>query len=422
MMVGSFRSTDGLAIRAMGVGSGCWLTDELGDPRWLARQDQPHRFRPEQGSRHLLQVWADQQRHFTLGENVFLKIDSWRNFDHSQPIFGQLDDAAFGDVEDLLASLAAHLAGERDLRYFRDEFCDRAIGADPEPAMLDLDVLLASGEVAGKNDLGRTRDDVIEAAHTGGDVRARRQRGSVDIPRRRNLQKRQHRHVEPAALQQRELVDALQQRLRVKCAPKREPGRREAAHRALLDDPRDVVGVAFLEQHPRDGGGDSKAEVDDGIDLQLGSGPTCYHLFETELDGLDVIEVATYFSGQGGVVEGLRGLHLIGVDNDGVDEDPGYVDILSRKLGFGESLDLGDDDAAFVVCGVSLVECPEGAALFLVREVAVRVGGSGSDDRDVNVNRRVEEVVVAVDLHQLDEVVSDGVHLGALEPWVRVRA
>src|SRR5215203_529221 len=163
-MVGSFRSTDGLAIRAMGVGSGCWLTDELGDSRWLGRQDQPHRFRPEQGSRHLLQVWADQQRHFGLGENVFLKIDSWRNFDHSQPIFGQLDDAAFGDVEDLLASLAAHLAGERNLRYFRDEFCDRAIGADPELAMLDLDVLLASGEVAGKNDLGRTRDDVIEAA------------------------------------------------------------------------------------------------------------------------------------------------------------------------------------------------------------------------------------------------------------------
>src|SRR5829696_8723402 len=113
-MVGSFRSTDGLAIRAMGVGSGCWLTDELGDSRWLGRQDQPHRFRPEQGSRHLLQVWADQQRHFGLGENVFLKIDSWRNFDHSQPIFGQLDDAAFGDVEDLLASLAAHLAGERN--------------------------------------------------------------------------------------------------------------------------------------------------------------------------------------------------------------------------------------------------------------------------------------------------------------------
>src|SRR5215218_3217030 len=289
MMVGSFRSAGRLAIRGMGIGYGGWLADQLGDPRWLARQDQAHRFRPEQGSRHQLQVWADRQRHFGLGEDVFLKIDSWGDLDHSQPIFGQLDDATFGDVEDLLASLAAHRTGERNLRYLRDEFCDRAIGADPEPAMLDLDVLLASGEVAGKNDLGRTRDDVIEAAHAGRDVRAGRQRGSVDIPRRRNLQKRQHRHVEPAALQQRELVDALQQRLRVQCGPKREPGRREAADRALLDDPRDVVGVAFLEQHPRDGGGDSKAEIDDGIDLQLGRGPTCYDLFEPELDGRYVI-------------------------------------------------------------------------------------------------------------------------------------
>src|SRR5215208_6867425 len=95
MMVGSFRSAGWLAIRAMGIGYGGWLTDQLGDPRWLAGQDQAHRFRPEEGSRHQLQVWADQQRHFGLGEDVFLKIDSWGDLDHSQPIFGQLDDATF---------------------------------------------------------------------------------------------------------------------------------------------------------------------------------------------------------------------------------------------------------------------------------------------------------------------------------------
>jgi len=34
----------------------------------------------------------------------------------------------------------------------------------------------------------------------------------------------------------------------------------------------------------------------------------------------------------------------------------------------------------------------------------------------------VKQVVVAVDLHQLDEVVGDRVHLGAFQTWVGVRA
>src|SRR5215218_5793473 len=110
------------------------------------------------------------------------------------------------------------------------------------------------------------------------------------------------------------------------------------------------------------------------------------------------------------------------VDHDGVDENSGDVDGLSGQLGVGQSFDLGDHNAAFVVSGVRLVECPEGAALLLVGEVAVGVGCSGSDDRNVYVHRRVEQVVIAVDLHQLHEVVGGGVHFGAFMPRVGVGA
>ena len=72
--------------------------------------------------------------------------------------------------------------------------------------------------------------------------------------------------------------------------------------------------------------------------------------------------------------------------------------------------------------GVGLVECPKGAALLLIREVSVGVGCCGSNDRHVDVDRRVEQVVAAVDLHQLDEVVGDGVHFGAFVPRVGVCA
>jgi hypothetical protein len=97
------------------------------------------------------------------------------------------------------------------------------------------------------------------------------------------------------------------------------------------------------------------------------------------------------------------------------------MDVLSGHLSIRQPLDLSDHDAALIVRGVGLVQRPEGAALLLVGEVSVGVGCRSSDDRDVDVDRRVEQVVVAIDLHQLHEVVSDGVHFGAFVPRVGVR-
>ena len=91
-------------------------------------------------------------------------------------------------------------------------------------AVLDPDVLLAGGEVAGVHDLGRAGDDVVEPADAGGDVRSGRQVGDVDVAGRGHLEERQHRDVETAALQQGELVDALHQGLRIERAAERETG------------------------------------------------------------------------------------------------------------------------------------------------------------------------------------------------------
>ena len=69
-----------------------------------------------------------------------------------------------------------------------------------------------------------------------------------------------------------------------------------------------------------------------------------------------------------------------------------------------------------------MVQCPERAALLLVGKVSVGVSGGGSDDCHVDVDRRVEEELAAVDLHELDEVRGNGVHLGTLQPRIRVSA
>ena len=208
----------------------------------------------------------------------------------------------------------------------------------------------------------------------------------------------------------------------VQGAAEGEPGRGKPADGALFDHPGDVLGVALLQQHPRYGSGDPEAEVDDGVDLDLGRGPASDHLLQTELDRFDVVEIAMLLTGERRVVERLGGLHLVRGDHDRVDQDTGNVDGLGGQLGLRQPFHLSDDDAAVVVRGVRLIQGAEGAALLLVRQVAVRIGGGGPDDRDVDLDRRIEQVVGAADLHQLDEVVGDGVHLRAGDPRVGVRA
>jgi hypothetical protein len=180
--------------------------------------------------------------------------------------------------------------------------------------------------------------------------------------------------------------------------------------------------MALLQEHTRDGRGDSEAQVDNGVDLQFGRGPAGDHLLQAELDRFDVVEVAMHLPGQGRVVDGLGGLHLVGGDDDGVDQDPGDMYGLGRQLNLREPFDLSDDDAVIVVGGVGLVEGTQRAALLLVGEVAVQVGSRGADDRNIDLDRRIEQVVVAADLHQLDEVVGNGVHLRPLQPRIGVRA
>ena len=93
---------------------------------------------------------------------------------------------------------------------------------------------------------------------------------------------------------------------------------------------------------------------------------------------------AENLAGDRRIVERLRGLHLVGRDDDRVDEHAGHDDVAAaQRADVGEPLDLGDDDAAVVAGGERLIERAEIAAFVLVREVAALVGGGGADDRDV---------------------------------------
>ena len=146
-------------------------------------------------------------------------------------------------------------------------------------------------------------------------------------------------------------------------------------------------------------------------------------LLQPELHRLDVVEVAVHLTR---TAPGRRTVWVVciwsGATTTASTRTPGTCTAWVGSWVVGQPLDLGDHDAAVVVRGVGLVEGAESAALLLVGQVAVRVGGGGADDRDVDLDRGIEEVLAAADLHQLHEVVGDGVHLRALEPRVGVGA
>ena len=93
-------------------------------------------------------------------------------------------------------------------------------------------------------------------------------------------------------------------------------------------------------------------------------------------------------------------------DAHAVDEDAGDLDLARvERAAVGEALDLHDDEAAGVARGHGDGERLQRQRLALHRDVAVGVGGGAAHDGDVDREGLVEEVLLAVDLHQAHELV-----------------
>ena len=98
-----------------------------------------------------------------------------------------------------------------------------------------------------------------------------------------------------------------------------------------------------------------------------------------------------------------------------VDEDAGDLDLARvERAAVGDALDLHDDEAAGVARGHGDGERLQRQRLALHRDVAVGVGGGAAHDGDIDREGLVEEVLLAVDLHQPHELVlARGVDLAA---------
>src|SRR3954466_44836 len=69
----------------------------------------------EQRGVHWFEVRIDFQRKCCLIEHVALEVNARRNLPHDQPIRNQVEDAALGDVADVLSAPARHPAAESNM-------------------------------------------------------------------------------------------------------------------------------------------------------------------------------------------------------------------------------------------------------------------------------------------------------------------
>ena len=276
----------------------------------------------------------------------------------------------------------------------------------------------AGRKIAGEDDARRIGRDVHEAADAGSDLGARGEPGHVDVALPVDLEERQQRGIEAAALQIGELVRRRNDGFGVGRASEFESQQRNPADRPLLQDPGDGAVRAFLQQDAGDVGGDAEADVGRHPAGELHGDAAGDDLLRPELGDSECFLGLHGLAADGGVEHGLCGLPLLRLDNDIVDQHAGHVHSHRlQRAGVGAPLDLRDDDAAVVAGRQRLVESAEVGPLMLPRNIAALVRGGAANDGDIGHDRREIEPGVAVELGAADDRVSGGcvVHGAALK-------
>ena len=181
-----------------------------------------------------------------------------------------------------------------------------------------------------------------------------------------------------------------------------------AADDAGFGGQRHEVDDLFLGSDVGDAFRHADAEVDHRIGLELQSRAARDDLAFAHRHRGDRRHRHLDFAGEGGAVGLAEGLHVVfGLlgDHHAVDQNAGYLDLPRvQRAALGNAFDLNDDRAAGIARRHGDRLGLEGQRLLLHGDVAVGIGGGAADDADVDREGLVEEVFLAVDLHQADDV------------------
>ena len=221
------------------------------------------------------------------------------------------------------------------------------------------------------------------------------------------LREAQKRDVEAAAVVEIELVGLVDHRLCVDRCAKIHAARGYAADHAGFCGERDEIGDLFFVGDGGDAFGHTNAEIDDAVGFEFERGAARDDLSRAVFHRRQGTCARADLRGIGGIV--LRGEGLPVVfgpgHHDAIDQHARHFH-LSRieRATFGDALDLRDHDAVGIARGHGDSERLQRQRFLLHRQITVRVAGCSPDDTDIDREPLVEEIFLAVDFHQADDV------------------
>ena len=192
--------------------------------------------------------------------------------------------------------------------------------------------------------------------------------------------------------------------VRIRRAAKTESEQRNAAHCALLDGPRNLAVKAFFQQDARHVRGDPEAQIRGGSRGQFQRRAPSNDLFRPPLLQLERALRLDDLATHGGVVDRLRGLPLLRIDDHMVHQVAGHVYLLGiDRAGAHYPLHLRNDNSFVVTRRQRLIQSAEKGGLVLEGQISPLIGRRRSDDRHAWGDDREEQPLVARERNLLDD-------------------
>ena len=365
--------------------------------------EQFHRLVAEQAGIHRHRL-LDDRPEAHVGQDVPFDVDAGRHLDEFQALVGELEDAALGDVDHRLRPHLRVAPAEGDLLDLGQELLGASFRDDPELAVLDRRLQAAHREGAGEDHGAGVLADVDEAAAA---VESPAEHAGVDVAVLVALGEPQAGHVEAAAVVEIEHLVLVDDAIGVRRRAEARPGGEHAAHRAGLGGERDVGGHLLLVGHRRDALWRADPEIDDAVRRQFEGGAARDDLAGVEGHLLHAADRYADLPGERRVVlhAVVHAVHLGLGQHHAIHQDAGNAHVLGQQEAvIDDALHLRDDDAAVVARRHGLRQAIEGQRFLLEGDVARRVGRGAADEGDVDLGGGVEQPLLAIDLHELDDL------------------
>ena len=161
---------------------------------------------------------------------------------------------------------------------------------------------------------------------------------------------------------------------------------------------------SFFQQNARHIGGNAKAQIDGAARLQFLRDTARNRFVNVEFGQTETVERTEYLAGNCRIIKRLRGLLLVRIDHDIINQHTRHAHIMRLQRAFlGDALHLRNDDAAIVARGKRLIETAKICPLMLIGKITAFIRRGGTDNRHLRHDIGEEQPVLALKIDMPDD-------------------